>query len=252
MAVLLLTLASCVSSEVRERCPNWSLTCGCYCGPGGTWSGIGPERARPSRASTSTTTQAPPTEIVHTLTLVSPPGNGSITLTRSFTPSVVGGWTARYAADGAISVTDAIGEWRFAYTKTSLDDTPSGRSADWIFGVHGVSIALRNTSSGTLEIDWTRSVLVDGSGHARPVLHRGVRFNDRAGTMAPSIIPAGATLDDFVFPSDQITFQSLGRSSSWIAPAVFERLVPGAEMSLTFSVKASADSVSKTFKFIVK
>lgn len=48
LALLLLSATGCVSAEVRERCPNWSLTCGCYCGPGGAWSGTGPARPKPT------------------------------------------------------------------------------------------------------------------------------------------------------------------------------------------------------------
>lgn len=46
LAMLLLALTGCASAEVRARCPDWSLWCGCYCGPGGAWSGTGPPRPR--------------------------------------------------------------------------------------------------------------------------------------------------------------------------------------------------------------
>jgi hypothetical protein len=47
LAVLLL-LAGCASAEVRARCPDWKVSCGCYCGPGGAWSGVGPPRPKPT------------------------------------------------------------------------------------------------------------------------------------------------------------------------------------------------------------
>lgn len=46
LPLLIILLGGCVSAEVRERCPEWKLSCGCYCGPGGTWSGVGPPRPK--------------------------------------------------------------------------------------------------------------------------------------------------------------------------------------------------------------
>ncbi len=187
-----------------------------------------------------------PPEIVHTLILAFPEGRSAIELTRSMQNG-----RASYRSRGVITATDALGEWQFAYTATGLNDTLAN-SDRWIFGIQGLAITLKNTTADIVEVDWTRSAFVDATGRASPVIHRGVRLNDRSGPMAPSIIPAGATLEDFVFPSDGISFDSAGRGSSWVAPAVIERLTPGASISVTFNVKTADKAVSRTFKFSVK
>jgi len=187
-----------------------------------------------------------PSETVHTLILALPEGRGAIELTKSMQDG-----RSSYRSRGVITATDALGEWQFAYTATSLNDTLAN-SDRWIFGIQGLAIALKNTTADVIEVDWTRSAFVDATGRASPVIHRGVRLNDRSGLVAPSIIPAGATLDNFVFPADGISFDSAGRASSWVAPAVIERLTPGASISVTFNVKTADKVVSRTFKFSVK
>ncbi len=185
-------------------------------------------------------------EAVHTLTLLSPQGAGSIRLVRISmrTGAVV---TNRYKIDGAITTTDRLGEWKFGYTQLTLNDTIGVASDLWIFGIQGLGFSLKNTSPAMLELDWTRSVFVDASGRARPVIHKGVRFNDRAAATAPSLIPPNSTLDDFVFPSDGITLDR-----TWVSPAVFERMEPGTNMSVTLNIKAGDKVVLQTFRFVAQ
>jgi hypothetical protein len=187
--------------------------------------------------------------IVHRVTLVSPPGQGVIELRQE---SQMQGTveTAVYRAYGGILATDDVARWRFTYIKTSLEGPGSVRG-DWVDGLHAMAVVLVNATPGDLEVDWEQSRFVDASGRSQRVIHRGVQLNQRTAQMLPSTVAVGATLNEFVFPGDGITFSAPGRASVWNSPAVLERLVPGAEFSIVLSVKRGDVATPHTFKFSV-
>ena len=201
-----------------------------------------PQTARqPSRPS--------PPVVMYTLVLAFPQGQGSINLlgespTQAYAESIT------YTARGAIVVTDDVGQWRFAYTKTSLEGSAAA-PAEWIVGLHAVSVIVTNTSSGPVEVDWEHSAFVDPTGRPQRVVHRGVQLNQKSAVMEPSVIAPGETLREFVFPGDRIVFSSPGRASLWNSPAVLERLAPGLGFSIVLNVKKGETTAPRTFKFAV-
>ena len=187
--------------------------------------------------------------IVHRVVLASPEGNGIIELRQeSETQGRVE--TAVYRAYGGILVSDDLAHWRFAYIKTSLEG-PGPATGEWVDGIHALSVILVNLTRGDLEIDWERSTFVDASGRSQRMIHRGVQLNQRSAQMLPSTVATRGTLNEFVFPGDGITFNAPGRASLWNSPAVFERLVPGAEFSVVLNLKSGQTSATRTFKFSV-
>ena len=204
--------------------------------------------AAPSQPQTARQPSRPrPPVLLHTLVLASPQGQGRIDLlgespTQAYAESIV------YTARGAIVVTDDVGQWRFAYTKTSLEGAAAA-PAEWIVGLHAVSVVVSNTSPGPVEVDWEHSAFVDPTGRPQRVVHRGVQLNQRSAVMEPSAIAPGATLREFVFPGDRIVFSAPGRASLWNAPAVLERLAPGLGFSIVLNVKKGDTTAPRTFKF---
>lgn len=187
--------------------------------------------------------------IIYRVVLISPPGLGTIELRQE---SQVQGTveTPVYRAYGGILVSDNVAHWRFTYIKTSLEG-PGAAPGEWVDGLHAISVILANITRGDLEIDWERSTFVDAAGRSQRMIHRGVQLNQRTAQMLPSTVAVGATLNEFVFPGDGITFSAPGRASIWNSPAVFERLKPGAEFSIVLSVKSGATAAAHTFKFSV-
>jgi hypothetical protein len=198
--------------------------------------------AAPTQPQTSMQPAVAPTppRILHRLVLASPPGQGSLELRREGDV---------YRAYGGIVAADDVGQWRFAYTKTSLEGV-GPTAGEWIDGLHALAVVLVNTSRGDVQIDWDQSTFEDPSGRTHRMIHRGVQLNQLSAPMVPSVVAAGATLNEFVFPAGGATFSSPGgRASLWNAPAVFERLTPGAGFSIVFTVR-TADAVgTRTFKF---
>ena len=207
----------------------------------------------PARPQTATKAPPPPRlnlpRIVHRVTLVAPPGQGVIELRQE--SQMQGSLeTAVYRAYGGILASDDVARWRFTYIKTSLEG-PGAARGEWVDGLHAMSVVLVNATRGDLEVDWERSTFVDATGRSQRVIHRGVQLNQRTAQMLPSTVAAGATLNEFVFPGDGITFSAPGRATVWNSPAVFERLVPGAEFSIVLSVKRGDVGEPRTFKFSV-
>jgi hypothetical protein len=186
--------------------------------------------------------------IVYRVLLISPQGLGTIELRQE---SQVQGTveTPVYQAYGGILASDNVAHWRFTYIKTSLEGPGAG--GEWVDGLHAISVILANVTRGDLEIDWERSTFVDAAGRSQRMIHRGVQLNQRTAQMLPSTVAVGATLNEFVFPGDGITFSAPGRATVWNSPAVFERLAPGAEFSIVLSVKSGATAAPHTFKFSV-
>ncbi len=205
------------------------------------------ESTQPQTSMPRAVTPAPP-QILHRLVLTSPQGQGSLELRRE--SEVKDGQAMPvYRAYGGIVATDDIGQWRFAYTKTSLEGvglTPG----EWIDWLHALSVVVVNTSGRDVQIDWDHSTFVDPGGRTHRIIHRGVQLNQLLAPMVPSVIAAGATLNEFVFPAGGVTFSSPGgRASLWNAPAVFERLTPGAGFSVVLAIKAGQAVVPRTYRF---
>ena len=187
--------------------------------------------------------------IVHRVTLVSPPGQGVIEL-RQESQMQGSVEAAVYRAYGGILASDDVARWRFTYIKTSLEG-PGAARGEWVDGLHAMSVILVNITRGDLEVDWEQTRFVDASGRSQRVIHRGVQLNQRTAQMLPSTLAPGATLNEFVFPGDVITFSAPGRASVWNSPAVFERLAPGAEFSIVLNIKSGQTAAPRTFRFSV-
>ncbi len=60
--------------------------------------------------------------------------------------------------------------------------------------------------------------------------------------MSPSVIPPGAALEDFVFPSESIRL-SPPPYPFWEAEGFFEEMGPGSRLMVTLGLKAPARSI---------
>jgi hypothetical protein len=72
------------------------------------------------------------------------------------------------------------------------------------FSRRGGSLAfsIQNNSNKLLVIDWDRSSLVDETNRARRIIHAGTRLVVRNEVQAPSSVPPGARLEEFIMPAD--------------------------------------------------
>ncbi|MBI2359259.1 MAG: hypothetical protein HYV04_10205 [Deltaproteobacteria bacterium] len=156
-----------------------------------------------------------------------------------------------WTAEGSIRYADHATEWVFTYSPLDIRRASSLRRPDLEVGVHGLGLQVKNRTQDIIEIDWTRTVLVDPSGRTARIIHRGIKLADRNASAAPSVIPSGAVLEDFVFPSDGIYFEP-GRYGGWRTPGYFDQLRAGMRVGLTIAAKPGDRSVTKSFTFLVR
>lgn len=173
------------------------------------------------------------------ITLLDPPGRGDITLRQ---PSRIGILHRPPQATGWVE-TDAGGHsWRFSLTQlVNPSQATHARLA--------LQLELLNTESGAVLIPWDLAALAGPGGRTYRVIHRGVRLMDRNAPQAPSVIPPGEVLDDFVFPVDLIHYSGWYRG--WTYREFFEALQPGQEFTLHLPVQVDGVMHGQTFRFRV-
>lgn len=69
-----------------------------------------------------------------------------------------------------------------------------------------VGFVLRNTSSAPIRVIWDESAFIDHSGRAHRVMHEGIRYSERDRSMVPTLVPPGASLSDFLFPTSYVSW----------------------------------------------
>ncbi len=66
-----------------------------------------------------------------------------------------------------------------------------------------VDFNLRNKTNEVIKVIWDEATMVQ-SGKAEKVMHAGVKYTDRNESHPPTAIPAGASIDDLLLPSDNV------------------------------------------------
>lgn len=164
------------------------------------------------------------------------------------------GWStipvSTFSGRGKIKVASEQVVWQFGISSPGLTSSdPVEKSANSAPATLGVEIT--NIGKLGVTIDWNEVSIVDQSGAAHKVVHRGVKMADRSAVLAPSTIPPGGTLDDFIYPSEYIGFQSGGRyiSSQWIGKNFIEGMKPGAKFRVFFPLKLATGVIEQLFVF---
>jgi hypothetical protein len=166
------------------------------------------------------------------------------------------GWytfrTSRFFANGKISISGQDIDLNVGVTEVDIKsvDQAEGRTTSSPLGL-SIKIAKRGKTS--IQIDWNKVSIVDGAGNAHPVIHRGIQFTERSMMAAPSVIAPGATLDDFVYPSDFIGLQAKSKfgSQTWLGNNFIEAMRPGEGFRLHMPLGEEAGVTECQFVFEV-
>jgi hypothetical protein len=156
---------------------------------------------------------------------------------------------SRYIPKGNVFVLD--GETRFGFGFVPLDLKSYERSEGVVSAPFGLSVLVKNGFARGVSIDWNAVTLIDPTGKAHGVIHRGVRMEDRARVLAPSTIPPGAILEEFVYPKEMVGFAGSGYGGDWIGINFFEAMKPQEQFKLYLPVKHGNDTVEYQFVFEV-
>lgn len=156
--------------------------------------------------------------------------------------------SSQYTGNGIIILADR--EIQFAFGFSSLDLSTYDAGGEIVSSAPlGLSLVVRNASARGITLDWNAVALIDATGKAYGVIHRGVKMADRSSIRAPSTIPPGATLEDFVYPNEGLHFSASRYGSSWIGIQFFERMRPPQRFKLYLPVKHGSDTVEYQFVF---
>ena len=168
---------------------------------------------------------------------------------------IVSSWhtarTSQYIPKGTILVVDRELQFGFGFSPLDLTshEALGGKSATSV--PLGLSLVVRNGSARSVTIDWNTVTIIDQGGRAQGVIHRGVKMADRSGILAPSTIPPGAMLEDFVYPREMLSFSGGRYGSGWTAVNFFEGLKPQQQFKLYLPVKHGTETVEYQFVFEV-
>jgi hypothetical protein len=159
--------------------------------------------------------------------------------------------TSTYIPKGTILVANRNIQFGFGFSSLDLtsQDRLGNESATSV--PLGLSLVVRNGSAQGVTIDWNTVSLIDQVGRAHRVIHRGVKMADRSGVLAPDTIPPDAVLDDFVYPSDVLSFSSGRYSTGWTGVNFFEAMKPQQRFKLYLPLKHGTETVEYQFVFEV-
>lgn len=88
----------------------------------------------------------------------------------------------------------------------------------WYVNMKKFNFTLKNKSNHTLKINWDDISYVDYKGSTGRVMHAGVKYTERNNSQPSSTIPKGATLDDMLLPTENVSYTSPTKytSGGWV------------------------------------
>lgn len=151
----------------------------------------------------------------------------------------------KYRTMGTITLSTSDLDIAFGFTHTSM----SADAREYVSsGPLAFSVVFKNKGARVITVDWNSVVLTDELGRALRVIHRGVKLSDAAASMAPSVVPPGSILEDFIYPSEGIRY-SPGRYGGWYGALFFETRRPKTHLKLYLPLKLGAEEKAYTFTF---
>jgi hypothetical protein len=110
---------------------------------------------------------------------------------------------------------------------------------------------LKNITESVMRIDWNQAALVDPSGKSHGIIHDGVKFADRNGVKAPTVVPPGARIEDVIVSTDNVSYSS---SAGWITedflpPGPDAESLKGQTFSIYLPVQLEGKTIDYTFRF---
>jgi len=135
--------------------------------------------------------------------------------------------------------------------KTSTDNVYEDRVIKVVFQLqeNNVSFNLQNKTDKVIKCVWDESSFIDLNGNSCKIVHQGVRYIARNESMPPTIIPPGASISDFVIPTENVTWND----HDWVCEPLFPG-IPKSYFGKMFGVFLSLkiDNADKRYMFKFK
>ena len=84
----------------------------------------------------------------------------------------------------------------------------------WLPTSSNVNFTIYNKTDFSIKILWDDAAYLDETGKSHRVMHSGVKYIDRSNPQPPTVIPRRGSIDDLVFPVDNVYFIS-GEYGGW-------------------------------------
>lgn len=78
----------------------------------------------------------------------------------------------------------------------------------WFPTATEIDFILINKSNQDIQITWDGSAFYDSQGNRSKVMHKGVKYGNRNKEHSPTVIAAGETHEDYVFPVDNMHYET--------------------------------------------
>ncbi len=93
----------------------------------------------------------------------------------------------------------------------------------WVVTNTQILFRIENKTDYSIKIPWDEAAYVDKNGSSHRVMHSGVKYTNRDAPQPPSVIVRRGSLEDIVFPTDYVRWNSGSRytSGSWVEDPLF-------------------------------
>ncbi len=90
----------------------------------------------------------------------------------------------------------------------------------WLPTTDAIHFSLTNKTSHSIKIIWDEAAYVDVNGSSQRVMHSGVKYIDRNNPQPPTIVVRNGSVEDLVFPTDNVYYSS-GQYGGWRETPLF-------------------------------
>jgi len=90
----------------------------------------------------------------------------------------------------------------------------------WLPTKDAIHFSLTNKTSQSIKIIWDEAAYVDVNGSSHRVMHSGVKYIDRTNSQPPTIVVRNGSIEDLVFPTDNVYYSS-GKYGGWKKTPLF-------------------------------
>jgi hypothetical protein len=124
---------------------------------------------------------------------------------------------------------------------------------DWKIGNTRFHFSLTNMSDHFIRIPWDEAVYVDQNSKVRRVIHNGIAFERKGESQPFTVLPQGASIDDFLIPVDNIVAGN-NNYASWREVYLFydKQQNVGQEVKLVLPVMVQGNRFDYVFTFKVE
>jgi hypothetical protein len=116
----------------------------------------------------------------------------------------------------------------------------------------GVIVVIKNLTNNPIKIFWEESAYISPSGTAGRIIHNGIKLLDRNQPQAPTVIPPGALITDYIVPSDNIYFSDDRYTGGWKYLPILTQYRVGSVVGLFLPMEVNGQKINMNYRFRIE